>query len=70
VTELLVEIRAEGRVSERRIDLERGLTYEDLFERLKINPETAVALVEGHPVPNDELVEPGGVEIVRIVSSG
>ncbi|MDD3709871.1 MAG: thiamine biosynthesis protein ThiS [Methanothrix sp.] len=70
MTELLVEIRAEGRVSERRIDLARGLTYEDLFDRLKINPETAVALFEGHPVPNDELVMPGGVEIVRIVSAG
>jgi sulfur carrier protein ThiS len=70
VTDLNVRIRAEGSVSERRITLERGLTYEGLFLQLKINPETVVALDEGLPVPNDELVEPGDVEIVRIVSSG
>lgn len=70
MTALKVKILAEGRVSERSIDLERGLTYEGLFEQLKINPETVVALWEGHPVPNDELVEPGDLEIVRIVSSG
>ena len=65
-----VKVRAEGRVYERGIDLGRGLTYEGLFEQLKINPETVVALYEGHPVPNDELVEPGDLEIVRVVSSG
>jgi len=70
VTALNVRIRAEGHISEKSIDLEKGLTYEDLFELLKVNPETVVALVEGHPVPNDELVEADGVEIVRIVSSG
>jgi sulfur carrier protein ThiS len=70
VTNLNVRIRVEGSVSERRITLERGLTYEGLFLQLKINPETVVALDEGLPVPNDELVEPGDVEIVRIVSSG
>ena len=70
MTNLNVRIRVEGSVSERRITLERGLTYEGLFLQLKINPETVVALDEGLPVPNDELVEPGDVEIVRIVSSG
>ena len=71
MTTLNVRIRADGRVYERRIDLARSpLTYKGLFELLNINPETVVALVEGHPVPNDELVEADGVEIVRIVSSG
>jgi sulfur carrier protein ThiS len=70
VTALLVKILAEGRVSEREVDVERGLTYEGLFKLLKINPEMVVALWEGHPVPNDEKVEPGALEIVRIVSSG
>jgi len=70
VTDIVVKIRAEGLVSERRIDLEMGQTYEYLFEKLNINPETVVALVEGHPVPNDELVETRDVEIIRIVSSG
>jgi sulfur carrier protein ThiS len=70
VTVLNVKIRADGHVSERSIDLTRCLTYEGLFELLNINPETVVALVEGHPVPNDEQVKAGSVEIVRIVSSG
>lgn len=70
MTDIVVKIRAEGLVSERRINLEMGQTYEDLFNKLSINPETVVALVEGHPVPNDDLVETRDVEIVRIVSSG
>ncbi|HII07005.1 MAG TPA: MoaD/ThiS family protein [Methanotrichaceae archaeon] len=70
MTALNVLVLAEGRVSERKIEVERGLTYEGLFEILKINPETVVALWEGHPVPTDELVEPGDLEIIRIVSSG
>ena len=70
MTTLLVKIRADNCVSERRITLKRGLTYEGLLLQLNINPETVVALVEGRPVPNDELVEPENVEIVRIVSSG
>lgn len=70
MTDLAVKIRAGGSVSERRINLEMGQTYEDLFEKLNINPETVVALVEGHPVPNDDLVETKEVEIVWIVSSG
>ena len=70
MTALKLKIQAEGGISERRIDLEKGLTYEGLFKLLKINPETVVALWEGHPVPNDEQVEPGDIEIVRVVSSG
>lgn len=70
MTDIVVKIRAEGLVSERRINLEMGQTYEDLFNKLNINPETVVALVRGHPVPNDDLVETRDVEIVRIVSSG
>jgi len=70
LTALNVRILADGGVSERSVDLERGLTYEGLFELLKINSETVVALWNGHPVPADELVEPGRLEIVRIVSSG
>ena len=65
-----VRILAEGRVSERRFELEKGLTYDGLFELLKVNPETVVALFEGHPVSNDEEVEAGDLEIVLIVSSG
>ncbi|MGC9515716.1 hypothetical protein [Methanocrinis sp.] len=70
MTALNVRILADGSVSERSVDLKGGLTYEGLFELLKINPETVVALWEGHPVPADELVESGRLEIVRIVSSG
>ena len=65
-----VRILAEGRVSEIWFELEKGLTYDGLFELLKVNPETVVALFEGHPVSNDEVVEAGDLEIVRIVSSG
>jgi len=50
--------------------LEVGQTYDRLLELLDINAETVVALLDGHPVPTDDLVEPGDLEIVRVVSSG
>ena len=70
MTALEVKIHADGRVSERVIDFERGVTYEELVSLLGLKPETVVALWEGRPVPSDDVVEPGDLEIVRIVSSG
>jgi sulfur carrier protein ThiS len=70
VKDLNVKIRADGRVTERRVPWEVGQTYDRLLELLDINAETVVALLDGHPVPTDDLVEPGDLEIVRVVSSG
>ncbi len=68
--DLNVKIRADGRVTERRVPWEVGQTYDRLLELLDINAETVVALLDGHPVPTDDQVEPGDLEIVRVVSSG
>lgn len=68
--DLNVKIRADGRVTERRVPWEVGQTYDRLLELLDINAETVVALLDGRPVPTDDLVEPGDLEIVRVVSSG
>lgn len=70
MTALNVRIRADGRVTETIVDLEVDLTYDQLFVLLNIKPETVVALLEGQPVPADDLVEAGDLEIVRVVSSG
>ena len=45
-------------------------TYERLLELLNINPETVLVLCHGNPVPIDEKVTEGEVEILRIVSGG
>ncbi len=67
---LTVKITAEGRLSERLVEVEEGLTYEDLLDILKINPETVVILKDGNPVPVDDVLEAGSVEVIRVVSSG
>ena len=67
---LTVKITAEGRLSERLVEVEEGLTYEDLLDILNINPETVVILNDGNPVPVDDVLEAGGVEVIRVVSSG
>ena len=67
---LTVKITAEGRLSERLVEVEEGLTYEDLLDLLNINPETVVILKDGNPVPVDDVLEAGGVEVIRVVSSG
>jgi sulfur carrier protein len=45
-------------------------TYYDLLLALGINPETVVVVAEGIPVPEDDLVQPGEVTIIRAVSAG
>jgi sulfur carrier protein len=45
-------------------------TYCDLLIALGINPETVVVMVDGVPVPEDDLVQPGEVTIIRTVSAG
>ncbi len=67
---LTVKITAEGRLSERLVEVEEGLAYEDLLDILNINPETVVILKDGNPVPVDDVLEAGGVEVIRVVSSG
>ena len=67
---LTVKITAEGRLSERLVEVEEGLTYDDLLDILNINPETVVILKDGNPVPVDDVLDAGGVEVIRVVSSG
>ena len=60
---------------ERRIEVANDDTYEKLLEKLDINPEEAVVLRNGEPVPEDERViddknAGGGITIIRIVSGG
>lgn len=70
MTSLKVKILKTGQIAERQMELEDGLTYQDLFEILEINPETAVALRKRVPQPVDDVIEPDEIEIVHVVSSG
>jgi len=59
-----------GGVLEKTIEAEEGSTYSDILAKLGINPETVVMMVEGRPVPIDDVVDSGGIDILRIVSGG
>lgn len=59
-----------GGMTECSIDLEEGSTYSDVLANLKINPETVIVMVEGRPVPVDEVVSTHHLEILRVVSGG
>lgn len=67
---LIANILEDGTTSQRQVEVEDGGTYEDLLTLLEINPETAVVLREGIPVPSDDLVESGEIVVVRAVSTG
>ena len=67
---LTIKIAGKGRIEERCMQLDEGLTYEDLFGILDLNPEAVVALKGNVPVPVDDLLEDGEIEIVHVVSSG
>lgn len=59
-----------GDVIEKTIEVEEGSTYSDILAELAINPETVVMMVEGRPVPIDDVVDSGRIDILRIVSGG
>lgn len=72
--ELKIKILA-GNEEEKRIEVLQDDTYENVLEKLKINPEEVVVLRNGKPVPEDEQVvdEKNASEeitIIRIVSGG
>ncbi|MBC8521841.1 MAG: MoaD/ThiS family protein [Methanomicrobia archaeon] len=70
---LKVKILA-GEEEERRIEVSNGDTYENVLEKLKLNPVEVVVLRDGTPVPEDEKVDvnntKGEITIIRIVSGG
>ena len=65
-----------GKEEERRIEVPGGYAYENILEKLGINPVEVIVLREGKPVPEDEEVgvrknkEEITITIVQIVSSG
>lgn len=59
-----------GGVLEKTIEVEQGSTYSDILAKLEINPETVVVMVDGRPVPIDDVVDSGRIDILKIVSGG
>ena len=59
-----------GDVLEKTIEVEEGSTYSDILAELGINTETVVVMVEGRPVPIDDVVDSDRIDILRIVSGG
>lgn len=64
-----VKILARG-VLEKTIEVEEGSTYGDILAELGINPETVVVMVEGRPVPIDDVVDSDRIDVLNIVSGG
>jgi len=59
-----------GGVKEQDLDVSSDSTYEELLETLHINPEIVLVFRNGTPVPLDEKVIGGNVEILRVVTGG
>jgi sulfur carrier protein len=52
------------------VELPEDATYESLLDAIGENPEAAVVVVDGRPVPEDAPVEADEVEVMRTVSGG
>ncbi len=59
---------------ERRIEISNADTYENVLEKLKINPEEVIVLRNGKPVPEDEKIDVYkreiDITIIGVVSGG
>jgi len=66
-----VSVRIFGDVeAERQLVLPEGTSYYGLLDLLGINPETVVITRDGVPVPFNDTVLPGEIEVIRVVSAG
>jgi sulfur carrier protein ThiS len=63
-----VTVTIEGQECE--LSIPEGSSYEQLLLEMEINPEEALVFVNGLPVPLDETVKVGKVNILKIVSGG
>lgn len=52
------------------VELPDGATYGKLLDEIGENPEAAIVVVDGRPVPEDAEVEADEVEVMRTVSGG
>ena len=52
------------------VELPEGATYARLLDEIGENPEAAVVVVDGRPVPEDAKVDADEVEVMRTVSGG
>lgn len=59
-----------GGVKEQNVEVSPDSTYEELLESLNIDPEIVLVFINGTPVPLDERVADGNVDILRVVTGG
>ncbi len=59
-----------GGVKEQNMEVSPDSTYAELLESLNINPEIVLVFADGTPVPLDERVADGNVDILRVVTGG
>jgi len=70
VETLLAKVIEGGTVTQRCAKVNGDETYEEFLQLLGINPETAVILNDGLPVPCDDRVAVGCIQIYLVVSTG
>ena len=59
-----------GGVKEEVMDVCADATYEELLQKLEINPEIVIVFRNGVPVPLDEKLTCDDVDILRVVTGG
>jgi sulfur carrier protein ThiS len=52
------------------LTIQEGSNYEQLLLEMNVHPEEALVFVDGIPVPLDENVRIGKVDVLKIVSGG
>ena len=55
---------------EHELTIQEGSNYEQLLLEMNVHPEEALVFVDGIPVPLDENVRIGKVNVLKIVSGG
>jgi sulfur carrier protein ThiS len=66
----LISVTVAIKGQECELSIPEGSNYEQLLLEMEINPEETLIFSDGLPVPLDENVKVGKVNILKIVSGG
>ncbi|WP_338098376.1 MoaD/ThiS family protein [Methanolapillus ohkumae] len=66
-SKISIEIDQNGKKTEREIEISENETYAGLLKKLGINEETVLVFNNKKPVPYDDVIDGGKIQILKVV---
>ena len=65
-----MKIEVEMREGVKELDIEKGITGEELLKKFNFSPDAVIIIVDGKPVPYKEKINGKKIKIIQVASGG